>query len=139
MLSHVWFFATPWTVDYKTSLSMEFSRQECWSGLPFPTSDDLPDPGIKLASLMSPALASGIFIHWTTWKAKRYVFSSVAQSCLALYNPLDCSIPGFSVHHQLLELAETHVHQVGDAIQPSHPLLSPSPPTFNLSQHQGLF
>ena len=52
---------------------------------------------------------------------------------------MDCSKPGFPVHHQLLELAQTHVHQVGDAIQPSHPLLSPSPPVFNLSQHQGLF
>ena len=52
---------------------------------------------------------------------------------------MDCSTPGFPVHHQLLELAQTRVHQAGDAIQPSHPLLSPSLPTFNLSQHQGLF
>ena len=52
---------------------------------------------------------------------------------------MDCNTPGFPVHHQLLEFAQTHVHQVSDAIQPSHPLLSPSPPAFNLSQHQGLF
>ena len=52
---------------------------------------------------------------------------------------MDCSTPGFPVHHQLLELAQTHVHRVGDAIQPSHPLSFPSPPAFNLSQHQGLF
>ena len=52
---------------------------------------------------------------------------------------MDCSSPGFPVIHQLLELAQTHVHQVGDAIQPPHPLLAPSPPVFNLSQHQGLF
>ena len=52
---------------------------------------------------------------------------------------MDCSTPGFPVHHQLLELAQTHVHRVCDAIQLSHPLLSPSPPAFNLSQHQGLF
>jgi len=52
---------------------------------------------------------------------------------------MDCSMPGFPVHHQLLELAQTHVHRVGDAIQPSYSLSSPSPPTFNLSQHQGLF
>ena len=52
---------------------------------------------------------------------------------------MDCSTPGFPVHHQLLELAQTHVHGVSDAIQSSHPLLSPSPPAFNLSQHQGLF
>ena len=52
---------------------------------------------------------------------------------------MDCSMPGFPVHHQLLEITQTHVPRVGDAIQPSHPLLSPSPPAFNLSQHQGLF
>ena len=66
-------------------------------------------------------------------------FSSVAQSFLTLCNPMDCSTPGLPVHHQLPELTETHVHWVGDAIQPSHPLLSPSPPAFNLFQHQGLF
>ena len=57
-----------------------------------------------------------------------FSFSSVAQLCLTLCNPMDCSTPGFSVHHQLLELAQTHIHRVGDAIQPSHPLSSPSPP-----------
>ena len=66
-------------------------------------------------------------------------FSSVAQSCPALCDPVDCSMPGFPVHHQLLELAQTHAHRVGDAIQPSHPLSSPSPPAFNLLQHRGLF
>ena len=65
-------------------------------------------------------------------------FSSVAQLCPTLCNPLD-SMPGLPVHHQLPELAQTHVHWVGDAIQLSHPLLSLSPPAFNLSQHQGLF
>jgi len=66
-------------------------------------------------------------------------FSSVAQSCLSLCDPMDCSIPGLPVHHQLPEFTQTHVHWVSDAIQPSHPLLSPSPPAFNLSQHQDLF
>ena len=61
---------------------------------------------------------------------------SVTQSRLTLCNPMNCRTPGFAVHHQLLELAQTHVHWVGDAIQPSHPLSSPSPPAFNLSQHQ---
>ena len=60
----------------------------------------------------------------------------VTQSCLTLYDPMDCSTPGFPVLHHLLELAQTQVHWVGDAIQPSCPLLSPSPPAFNLSQHQ---
>ena len=66
-------------------------------------------------------------------------FSSVTQSCPTLSDPVDCSTPGFPVHHQLLELAQTCVLWVSDAIQPSHPQLSPSPPAFNLSQHQGLF
>ena len=66
-------------------------------------------------------------------------FNSVTQSCLSLCDPMDYSMQGFPVHCQLLELAQTHVHRVGDAIQPSHPLYSPSPPAFNLSQHQGLF
>ena len=64
-------------------------------------------------------------------------FSSVAQSCLTLRDPRDCSTPGFPVHHQLPELVQTHVHRVSDAIQPSHLLSSPSPPAFNISQHQG--
>ena len=66
-------------------------------------------------------------------------FSSVSRSCLPLCDPMDCSLPGFPLHHQLLQLTQTRVHQVGDAIQPSHPLSSPSPPAFNLSQLQGLF
>ena len=65
-------------------------------------------------------------------------FSSVAQSCLTLCDPMNHSTPGLPVHHQLLEFTQTHVHRVGDAIQPSHPLLSPSPPAPNPSQHQGL-
>ena len=66
-------------------------------------------------------------------------FSSVAQSCPTLCNPMNRSTPGLPVHHQLLEFTRTHAHRVSDAIQPSHPLLSPSPPALNLSQHQGLF
>ena len=66
------------------------------------------------------------------------IFSPVAQSCLTLCNPMDCSTPGSPVHHQPPELAQIHVHWVDDTIQPSHPLLSPSPPALNLSQHQGL-
>ena len=65
--------------------------------------------------------------------------SSVAQLCPTLCDTMDCSTPGLPVHHQLPELVQTHVHRVSDAIQPSHPLLSPSPPAFSLSQHQGLF
>ena len=66
-------------------------------------------------------------------------FSLVTQSCPTLCDPMDCSILGFPVHHQLLELTQTHIHRVGDAVQPSHPLSFPSLPAFNLSQPQGLF
>ena len=66
-------------------------------------------------------------------------FSSVAQSCPTLCDPMNRSTPGLPVHHQLPEFTQTHVHQVSDAIQPSHPLLSPSPPAPNPSQHQSLF
>ena len=66
-------------------------------------------------------------------------FSAVAQSCPTLCDPMNCSTPGLPVHHHLPEFTETHVHRVGDAIQPSHPLSSPSPPAPNPSQHQSLF
>ena len=66
-------------------------------------------------------------------------YSSVTHSCPTLCDPMDCSMPSFPVHHQLLELTQTHVHWVGDAIQSFHPLSSPSPSALNLSQHQGLF
>ena len=80
-------------------------------------------PGIKP---VTPA-----FNPWTTREVPVLIsaqFSSVTQSCPTLCDPMDCSRPGFPVHHQLLEPTQTHVHLVGDAIQPSHPLLSPSPP-----------
>ena len=75
-------------------------------------------------------------------KAMTYLVSSVssvAQSCLTLWDPMNCSTPGLPVHHQLPEFTQTHVHPVGNAIQPSHPLSSPSPPAPNPSQHQSLF
>ena len=68
----------------------------------------------------------------------RYQFSSVTQSCLTLWDPMNCSTPGLHVHHQLLDFTQTHVHRVGDATQPSHPLSSP-PSAPNPSQHQSLF
>ena len=72
------------------------------------------------------------------WRAALSVqFSSVAQSCPTLCDPMNCSTPGLPVHRRLQEFTQTHVHLVSDAIQSSHPLSSPSPPAFNLSQHQG--
>ena len=78
-------------------------------------------------------------VLWEIFRIHLVQFSSVAPSCLTLCDPMNRSTPGLTVHHQLPEFTQTHVHQVGDAIQPSHSLSSPSLPTFNLFQHQGLF
>ena len=89
-----------------------------------------------------------ILYHWATREAlERFLrttnsfiqFSSVAQMCPTLCDSRNCSTPGLPVHHQPPEFTQTHVHRVGDAIQPSHPLSSPSPLSLNLSQYQGLF
>ena len=73
------------------------------------------------------------------WQIQEAQLSSVTQLCLTLCDLMDYSTPGLPVRHHLLEFAQTHVHRVSDAIQPCHPLLSPSPPAFSLSQHQSLF
>ena len=78
-------------------------------------------------------------IHSSKLRMSAVQFSSVAQSCLTLCSPMDCSTPGLPVHHQLPEPTQTHVHSVSNAIQPSHSRSSPFPPVFNFSQHQGLF
>ena len=78
-------------------------------------------------------------LKWLKEKLPSVQFNSVTQSCLTLWNPMNHSTPGLPVHHQLPEFIPTHVHQVSDAIQPSHPLSSPSPPAPNPSQHQSLF
>ena len=92
-----------------------------------------------LQTSVSQGIGGGGVVWGSRVASPEVQFSSVAQSCLTLCDPMDCSTPGFPVHHQLPELAQAHVHGVGNAIQPSHPLSSPSPPAFNLSQHQGLF
>ena len=149
-------FVAPWTVACQAPLSMEFSGQEYWNALLFPPPGDLPDPGIKLTS---PALQGRFFTtgpgtkqapppptppHTQTGLLNEALgcsvqFSSVAQSCPTLCNPVNRSSTGLPVHHQHPESPQTHVHQISDAIQPSHPPSSPSPPALNLSQHQGLF
>ena len=111
---------------------MGFSRQEYWSGLHFPSPGDLPDTGIEPRS---PALQAEALPSEPPGKPS---VSSVAQSCATLCDPMNRSTPGLPVHHQLPEFTQTHVHRVGDAIQPSHPL-SYSSASFNLFQHQGLF
>ena len=78
-------------------------------------------------------------VHMNIISYKSVQFSSVAQSCPTLCDPMNCSTPGLPVHHQLPEFTQTHVHHVSDAIQPSHPLSSPSPPAPDPSHHQSLF
>ena len=82
-----------------------------------------------------------VYFHpaYLTYMQSSVQFISVTQSCPTLCDPMNHSTPGLPVHHQLPEFTQTHVHRVGDAIQPSHPLLSPSPPAPNRSQHQGVF
>ena len=216
LFSHVWLSVTPWTVAHQAPLSMGFSRQEYWSGLPiFP----IQGMNIQLLCLLHCRL---ILYCWVTGEAPVFVnkytnihihlrktkwamqvhplliwwwhillkpeysmqitifmaeseeelksllmkvkeesekvglkfslrelkswhlvpsvqISSVAQLCPTLCDPMNHSTPGFPVHRQLPEFAQTHIHRVSDAIQPPHPLLSPSPPTPNPSQHQSLF
>ena len=88
-----------------------------------------------------PGDRNGYLLQYSCLKRSHGVqFSSVTQPCLTLCDPMDCSTPGLPVvHHQLMEFTQTHVHWASDAIQSSHPLSSPSPPTFDLFQHQGLF
>ena len=185
-------FVNPWTVACQVPLFMGFSRQEYWSGFPFPPSGDLIYPGIKPVSPLSgrffttkpPGKPQTMYSWpkfpfpnpWTCcfltkekflcfclcwegfsgnkhFKEQSFLFDSiqpclqfssvqftlVTQSCPTLCDPMDCSRPDIPVHLQLPGFAQTHVHRVGDAIQPSHLLSSPSPPALNLSQHQGLF
>ena len=86
--------------------------------------------------------ACPVFLNRCFLDSRQYLMSVSQFNCSVMFDslqPMDCSTPGLPVYHQLLELSQTHVHQVSEAIQPSHPLFSPFPPAFNLSQHQGLF
>ena len=121
--------------------SVGLSRQEYWSGCLsllqgiFPTWDS--KPGLLhcrwIPYHLSHQGSPSDMLRGTVQ------FNSITQLCLTLCDPVDCSMPGFPVHHQLPQPAQMHVHRVGDGNQPSHPLSSPCPPALNLSQHQGLF
>ena len=88
-------------------------------------------------------MKNNLYLHCSHFSIKNFTdkhwFGSVTQVVSDFCDPMDCSTPGLPVHHQLLEFTQTHVHWVSNAIQPSHPLSSPTPPAFSLSQHQGLF
>ena len=163
-LSSVQLLATPWTTAYQAPPSMGFSRQEYWSGVPLPspsclcTSSQFLGPTSKWPT--APRifkLSSSVYSFFIqnappqTWPFLLINFlklmtqhhsdqiRSVVQSCLTLWDPMNHSTPGLPVQHQLLEFTETHVHRVSDAIQPSHPLSSHSPPAPTPSEHQSLF
>ena len=133
---------TLWTIADQAPLSREFSKQNTGVGCCAHLQGIFPTQGSNLHLLL--------LLHWQaesltlmpTGKPLAYhsvQFSSVAQSYPILCDHMNRSTPGLHVHYQLLEFTQTHTHQVGDAIQPSHPLSSPSPPAPNPSQHQGLF
>ena len=146
---------TPGIVAYKAPLYMGFSRQEYWSGLPFPSPHSrfllaiyldrvvcIFQPqslSLPLPFHLSLLVILSLFAKCVILFLLCFSSSSAAQSCLTLYDPMNLSTPGLPVHHQFPEFTETHVHSVGGAIQPSHPLSSPSAHALNLSQHQGLF
>ena len=120
---------------------MEFFWQEYWSRLPFPLQGSSRPKDQTCISCIS-STGRWIIYCYDTWEAIMNSCLFIGQSLSHVWllcDPMDCSTPGFSVHHQLLELAQTHFHWVGGAIQPSHPLSSSSPSAFNLSQHQSLF
>ena len=113
-LRPIWLFVTPLcTVAYQAPPSMGFSRQEYWSGLRFPSPRDLPNPGIEPGS---PAFQADSLTSEPPGKPMK---SLVQFSSASLCNPMDCTMPGFPVYHQLPELTQTHIHRVGDAFSPS--------------------
>ena len=137
---HCWVSQICWHIECSTFTASSFRT---WN-----SSADIPSPPLALfivillkacLTLDSRMSDSMWMITQTSYLGHSVQFISVSQLCLTFCDPTDCSMPCFPVHHQLPELAQTHIHWVSDAIQPSHPLLSPSPPAFNLSQLQGIF
>ena len=120
-LGHVWLSVTPWT---GFSVHGFFkTRVVEWVAISSSRGSSLPRDKICVT-----CIDRWLLYHWATWQAHLLGISSVTQSCPSLCDPVDCSTPVFPVHHQLPELTQTHVHLVSDAIQPSHPLSSSSPP-----------
>ena len=131
---------TPWTIACQAPLSMQFSRQESWSRLPLPFAGIFLTQGSNLRIL-----------HLLYWQVGSFPSESLGKPLYTVSVQFSCSVMSDSLWphglqhtrlpcpYQLPEPTQTHVHWVGDTIQPSHPLSSPSPPAFNLSQHQGLF
>ena len=140
--SHVWLFVTLWTVTHQASLSMGLFRQKILDWVVISSSKGSSWPRDWTCVPCVSCIAGRFFTHWAIREAEimqSVQFSSVAQSCPTLCYPMNRSTPGLPVHHHLPEFTQTRVHRVRDAIQPSHPLSSASPPAPNPSQHQSLF
>ena len=119
----------------RTLLVIHFKYHSVYMSIPI----SLSPPIILSLATISAFLKSVSALQISSFVSFPFQFSSVTQLCLTPWNPTNCSMPGLPVHYQFPEFTQTHVHWVSDAIQPSHPLLSPSPPAPNLSWHQGLF
>ena len=137
VLSHFWLFSILWTVPTRFLHPWDFPGKNTRVGCHLLLQGIFPTQGWTHVS----CIGRWILYHWATWESQNNIvqFSSVAQLCMILCNPMNCSMPGLPVHHQLPEFTQIHVHWVGDAIQPTHPLSPPSPPAFTLSQNEGLF
>ena len=143
MLCYAWslrrvrLFATPWTGGHQAPLTMGILQERIleWVTMPSSRASSQPRDWTQVSHI-----AGGFFTSWATrealFVAYSVQFSSVAQSCPTLCDLMNRSTPGLPVHHQLPEFTQTHVHRIGDTIQPSHPLSSPSPPAPNPSQHE---
>ena len=137
-LSHIWLIATPWTAARQASLSSTLSQSllKVMSTELVMVSNHL----ILCCPFLNHSQHQDIFQVGGKKKHQEsdsVQFSSVAQSCLSLCDPMGCNMPGLPLHHKLTKFTQTHVHRVSDTIQPSHSLSSPSP-AFSLSQYQGL-
>ena len=128
-----------WTTWKKGTNLPRINQEEIENMSSLITSNEIETVIKNLPTNRSPGLDGSTGKSYQTFQFSSVQFSSVAHSCPTLCDPMNRNTPGLPVHQQLLKFTQTHVHRVGDAIQPSHPLLSPSPPAFNLSQHQGLF
>ena len=124
-----------------STVPWDFPSKNTGAGCHFLLQETFPTQGsnARLLTFLSWKADSLPLFHLGSLRFPSVQFSSVAQSCLTLCNPVNHSMPGLPVHHQIPEFTQTHVHRASDAIQPSHPLLSPSPPAPNPSQHESLF
>ena len=128
-----------WRVKWPLGISSQCDIRLMWAATPITNCGASRIPGTLCNTRGGKPAKRLDILHSSIFKNKDFQFSSVTQSCPTLCDPMNHKMPGLPVHHKLPEFTETQVHRVSDAIQPSHPLASPSPPAPNPSQHQSLF